>query len=220
MFIIKTKWLITTLLISWLAPTLLRAQQQELMIDINKDFIDKYGHFSDGKTFGKKSYYYRGPEPFETVSSPNFQANFRQGHKDLIVLPMEEKQFWIKVTFLNSTPMDQTIYLFSDFSFTRELSIYDQKLLRTMRHEDYLQKRILELPIKSNSNRTFYIKIQSYGSQRQSFTYWKNKDAVFDDIIQLKQNYGVVISIFFRQQKLLSSKNYNKQCDKYMITYT
>ena len=172
------------------------ASDRENFIDIEKDFLDKNGIINDGQFFGQKSYYHIGEEDFKTVSSSNFQHKFIKSEKKLLSFKQNKKNFWVKISFFNPKSIPQKIYLFSSLNFTRELSIYQEGLIHNLKHEDYLQKRVIELYLEPSTYTTFYIKKLSYGSQRQDFSYWKNTEAISQKIIELRQSWSFVIAIF------------------------
>ena len=171
-------------------------EQREVFVDITKDFIDSPGIAKGGYFLGKKSYFYVGQEDFNIVSSPGFQHNFKKGEQSLQVLPQRENQFWVKISFFNPTAADTKIYIFSDLNITRNLAVYDTGLIKSLTHQDYLSKRIIELDIKAQSLNTFYITVFSYASQRQDFAYWNDKDSLIENIIATERNYGIIITIF------------------------
>ena len=173
------------------SPFLLADSQESAFVDAEKDFIE-----GDGKLFGKKSYYYVGNEEFETISAEAFQDNFIKGEKDLLSLPMNGNQFWVKIIFANKTPRDEQVYFFSDLNIVRDLSIYNKSLIKTLQHKDNFRKRIVPLNIKANSLSTYYIKRLSYSAQRQDFSFWKDKNKLVNYIIENQRNHDIIISIF------------------------
>ena len=170
--------------------------RDNLYVDIDKDFVDNHGKQKDGHFFGSQSYYYIGYEDFETVSSPEFQKNFTRSEKEYLSFAMKEQQFWVKISFLNNSPIDKTIYMFPEINYSRNLSVYHDTLIASLNPKDILQKRVVELNIKANSTSTFFIKRFCMLSQRQSFTYWLDRSNLVDYLISLKSNWGILIAIF------------------------
>ena len=192
LFIALSSW--SSFAVSSTAPT-------EVYVDIDNDFIDQYGQPKDGQPkdgqfFGDKSYYYVGYEDFEIVSAPAFQKNFKPSEKTFISLPNEVQQFWIKINFLNKSSSDKDLFFFSNVNVPRELSIYENGLIKTFSHSESVNRRFIKLNLKANSTSTFYIKRYSDLYQRQDFSYWQDRKNLGDNITNLTLNWGIVITIF------------------------
>ena len=166
-------------------------------VDIDKDFVDSENIPKDGLFFGKQSYYYIGDEDFEIVSSRDFQKKFTKSENDFLTFPQNKTQFWVKISFLNRSSQERSIFLFSTLTVTREISVYNKKLIGTTTSDDILPRRIISLNLKANSVSTFYIKRFSNVQQRQDFTFWKDKDDLLKNINHIERIGGFIFAVFF-----------------------
>ncbi|NRA68081.1 MAG: hypothetical protein HRU19_26600 [Pseudobacteriovorax sp.] len=175
--------------------------------------IDISSEDFDGRGFGEDSYWYLGDETYAAVKSTQFEEKFKPGHSEFLNFGMLQPDLWVRYDFNNPFPTTQTIYLFDQVNSAEELSVYVETGTRsTLASEDSIHSRIVPIQLAPGKQTRVFIKRFVNGSQKQSWSFYLDRELITEKIRSSERNWAVlqavfVMTIFFNLMLLFAYKS-------------
>ena len=175
--------------------------------------IDISSEDFDGRGFGEDSYWYLGDETYAAVKSTQFEEKFKPGHSEFLNFGMLQPDLWVRYDFNNPFPTTQTIYLFGQVNSAEELSVYVETGTRsTLASEDSIHSRIVPIQLAPGKQTRVFIKRFVNGSQKQSWSFYLDRELITEKIRSSERNWAVlqavfVMTIFFNLMLLFAYKS-------------
>ena len=151
----------------------------------------------NGQGFGHRSYYHIGDEPIQEISSPEFNDRFKQGTNARHSFPLNKQSFWFRINLSNPLSQPQSIFIWDTHNYAKEVTVYlGQQPVATLLDTNPLRQRIVEIEIPAHTVSTIYINRINNGSQRQTWTFWNDKEKLLTKASALERNWAVVMAVF------------------------
>ena len=160
------------------------------------EFIDISDEHFQGHFLGLKTYWYRGDQSIETVSSSAFENNFALGDRPTLSFGIDKNVYWYRLDIYNSSQKETKIFLNELVNRVSEFSLYiNTELIGRLTPEHTIKERVISFTLKPEATTRLFIKMQTNGYQRMTWRLWLSPEDMTRSIEGRTSQVSVFLSI-------------------------